>query len=86
LAGGLAALALGGAAASSAMPAPVGSAQDVVNALQARGFHVIVNVVADAPLDTCAVTAVRPGSDVVVGVGAPLEKPLYTTVYVDVTC
>ena len=82
--GCLVALALAGAAPSSAIPTPVGSAQDVVHGLQARGFHVVVNAVADAPLDTCAVTAVR--SDPNIAASDFLETTSYTTAYVDVTC
>src|ERR1700730_5995843 len=73
-----------------AMPTPVGSAQDIVRSLEASGFQVIVNTVGTAPLDRCAVTAVRPGPKVAESVtGAQedaLEKPSYTTVYVDIKC
>jgi len=89
-AGGLVALTVVLAAPASAMPTPVGSAQDIVRSLQASGFQVIVNTVGTAPLDRCAVTAVRPGPKIAESVtGAQedaLEKPSYTTVYVDIKC
>lgn len=90
VAGGLVALAVTAAAPASAAPTPVGSVQDVVRTLQARGFQVIVNAVADAPLDSCAVTAVRPAPNMAASTTdvheSNLEKPSYTTVYVDVKC
>jgi hypothetical protein len=89
-AGGLVALTMVLAAPAPAMPTPVGSAQDVVRSLQASGFQVIVNTVGAAPLDRCAVTAVRPGPTIAESAtGAQedaIEKPLYTTVYVDIKC
>lgn len=87
---GLVALAMVLAAPAPAMPTPVGSAQDVVRSLEASGFQVIVNPAGSAALDRCAVTAVRPGPRIAKSVtGAQedaVEKPSYTTVYVDVKC
>jgi hypothetical protein len=89
-AGGLVALTVVLAAPAPAMPTPVGSAQDIVRSLEASGFRVIVNTVGTAPLDRCAVTAVRPGPKIAESVTDALhdalEKPSYTTVYVDITC
>ena len=89
-AGGLVALSVVLAAPSLAMPTPVGSAQDIVRSLEASGFQVIVNAAGTAPLDRCAVTAIRPGPKIAEsadGVQADaLEKPAYTTVYVDIKC
>jgi hypothetical protein len=84
----LVALAVVLAAPAPAMPTPVGSAQDVVRSLEASGFRVIVNP-PGSPLDRCAVTAVRPGPRIAEGIPSAqeaLEKPSYTTVYVDVKC
>jgi len=89
-AGSLVALTVVLAAPVPAMPTPVGSAQDIVRSLQASGFQVIVNTVGSAPLDRCAVTAVRPGPKIAESVTRTQEdaigKPSYTTVYVDIKC
>jgi hypothetical protein len=89
-AGGLVALSVVLAVPAPAMPTPVGSAQDIVRALEARGYQVIVNMVGTAPLDRCVVTAVRPGPKIAEGTPSAqetaLEKPSYTTVYVDIMC
>ena len=89
-AGSLVALTVVLAAPVPAMPTPVGSAQDIVRSLQASGFQVIVNTVGSAPLDRCAVTAVRPGPKIAESVTGTQEdaigKPSYTTVYVDIKC
>ena len=88
--GGLVALSVVLAAPAPAMPTPVGSAQDIVRSLEASGYQVIVNMVGTAPLDRCAVTAVRPGPRIAAGApgaqATALEKPSYTTVYVDIKC
>jgi hypothetical protein len=87
---GLVALSVVLAAPAQAMPTPVGSAQDIVRSLEASGFRGIVNAVGAAPLDRCAVTAVRPGPNVAEDIpGAredALQKASHTTVYVDVKC
>ena len=87
---GLVALAVILAAPAQAMPTPVGSAQDIVRSLEASGFQVIVNTAGTTPLDRCAVTAVRPGPTSAEGITGALqdvlEKPSYTTVYVDIKC
>jgi hypothetical protein len=89
-AGGLVALTVVLAAPAPAIPTPVGSAQEIVRSLEARGFQVIVNTVGTAPLDRCAVTAVRPGPKIAESVTVvhqdAVEKPSYTTVYVDIKC
>ena len=85
-AAGFAALTVALAGPAPAMPTPVGSAQDVVGALEAAGFQVIVSTVSTSSLDHCAVTAVRPGPAVAESATASRETPSRTTVYVDVTC
>ena len=59
-AGAIAAAALGFAGSANAAPMGPDVSQTVTN-LQSQGFHVIVNKVGSAPLDACAVSAVRPG-------------------------
>jgi hypothetical protein len=60
-ASGLAAAILGLAAPAAAAPSGPGNAQNTINALQADGYHVIVNKQGSAPLDQSTVIAVRPG-------------------------
>ncbi len=61
-AGCLAAAVLGHAgAADAATTTGPGTAGDTVSALQAQGYHVIVNKLGSAPLDQSTVIAVRPG-------------------------
>jgi hypothetical protein len=62
-----------------------------VNALQAEGYHVIVNKLGSAPLDQSTVIAVRPGQTYsrtdsgVAGAGNSLVTTVTDkTVYVDV--
>ena len=90
-AGGLAAAILGLAAPADAAPAGPGNAQDTVNALDAQGYHVIVNKLGSAPLDQSTVIAVRPGQTYsrtdsgVAGAGNSLVTTVTDkTVYVDV--
>ena len=70
---------------------PAVHAQDTVNALQAEGYHVIVNRLGSAPLDQSTVIAVRPGQTYsrtdsgVAGAGNSLVTTVTDkTVYVDV--
>ncbi|HEX2286011.1 MAG TPA: hypothetical protein VHI10_14490 [Mycobacterium sp.] len=95
VAGAIAAAALGFAGAANA--APMGpDVSRTVNSLESQGFHVVVNKVGNAPLDQCAVSAVRPGqtytrmeseipcpSDRGVGIVTTVTGK---TVYVDVAC
>jgi len=60
-ASGLAAAILGLAVPADAAPTGPGNAQDTVNALEAQGYHVIVNRLGSTPLDQATVVAVRPG-------------------------
>jgi hypothetical protein len=90
-AGGLAAAVLGLAATADAAPAGPGTARDTVNALQAEGYHVIVNKLGSAPLDQSTVIAVRRGQTYsrtdsgVAGAGTDLVTTVTDrTVYVDV--
>lgn len=92
VAGALAAavLELAGTAYAASTGSP-GTAWDTVNALQAEGFHVIVNKLGSAPLDRSTVIAVRPGPTFsrtdsgVAGAGNDLVTTVIErTVYVDV--
>jgi hypothetical protein len=58
---GLAAAAIGFAAAAHAAPDGPGSAQQTISQLQTDGYTVIVNRLGTTPLDQAAVIAVRPG-------------------------
>lgn len=90
-ASGLAAAILGLAAPADAAPTGPDNAQDTVNALEAQGYHVIVNRLSSTPLDQATVVAVRSGqsySRTDSGVREP-ENDLITTVtgktvYIDV--
>ena len=81
------------AGAANAAPTGPGTASQTVSALQANGFHVIVNKTGTAPLDACAVRNVRPGQTFArEDSGAPgagssiVETVTSKTVYVDVDC
>ena len=87
----LAALALAGAA--DAAPTGPGTAAATVSALQADGFHVILNKTGTAPLDQCVVNSVRPGQTFgrtdsgAPGAGSSIVNTVTAkTVYVDVDC
>ncbi|HEV7853210.1 MAG TPA: hypothetical protein VGP27_17935 [Mycobacterium sp.] len=93
VAGSIAGVALGSASAAYAAPTGPVSASETVNALQARGLHVILIKTGTAPLDECAVTSVRPGQTFtrtdsgVPGAGSSIVTTVTAkTVYVDVDC
>ena len=80
----------GAANAAPAGPAPV---DQTVSQLQASGYQVILNKVGTAPLNQCAISAVRPGQTYsrtdssVPGAGNDLVTTVtHKTVYVDVKC
>jgi hypothetical protein len=90
-ASGLAAAILGLAAPADAAPTGPGNAEDTVNALEAQGYHVIVNRLGSTPLDQATVVAVRPGQSYsrtdsgVPGAGNDLIATVTgKTVYIDV--
>ncbi|MED5813129.1 hypothetical protein VST63_12240 [Mycolicibacterium sp. 050232] len=60
-AAGLAVVSIGFAPPASAAPAGSESAQDVINALEARGYTVIVHKVGGAPLSQCRVSSTKMG-------------------------
>lgn len=75
---------------AAAAPSGGNSVQDTVSELESAGHKVILNKVGSAPVDQCVVTAVRPGRDVTElrrnQRNQTVERVLYTTVYVDVSC
>ncbi len=86
-----AALAFAGVA-DAAPTGPV-SVAATVSALQAEGFHVILNKTGAAPLDQCVVNSVRPGQTFAradsgaPGAGSSIVTTVTSkTVYVDVDC
>ena len=92
IAAGAAGLAFAGVASAAPMGPDVSR---TVKSLQAQGFQVIVNKTGDAPLDQCAVDAVRPGqtyqrmeSEVPGPLGHMGVTTIVTgkTVYLDVSC
>lgn len=60
-AAGLAVVSIGLASPAGAAPSGGESAQDAINALEARGYTVIVHKVGNAPLSQCTVSATKPG-------------------------
>lgn len=75
---------------AAAAPSGGNSVQDTASELESTGHKVILNKVGSAPVDQCVVTAVRPGRDVTElrrnQRNQTVERVLYTTVYVDVSC
>lgn len=64
-----------------------GNAQDTVNALQAKGYNVILNGTAVYPLSSCKVTGVEGlNNSNIDSSGARIDPTLFDTVYVDITC
>jgi hypothetical protein len=90
-AGCLAAAVLGHAGAADAATTGPSTARETLKALEAQGYHVIVNKLGSAPLDQSTVIAVRPGQTYsrtdsgVAGTGTDLVTTVTDrTVYVDV--
>ena len=84
LAGGLATGVLGFAAPAQA--APTGTAAATVNSLQAKGYDVQINGVAQAPLSQCTVTGVHGLNNSNVNSAGRINSSQFDTVYVDVSC
>ena len=91
--GAMALAALGLAGVANAAPSGPVTASATVSALQANGFHVILNKIGTAPLDRCSVTSVRPGQTFAradsgaPGAGSSIVTTVTSkTVYVDVAC
>src|SRR3954452_2724041 len=88
--GTLAVTALGMAGETAAAPsgfANFGNAQDTVNALQAKGYNVILNGAAVYPLSGCKVIGVEGlNNSNINSSGARIDQTLFDTVYVDISC
>lgn len=78
------------AAPAPAAPSGPGSAQDTVKSLEDSGYKVIVSKSGSAPLTKCAVSSIRPGRDVTElrrnMRDHTVQRVVYKTIYVDVTC
>lgn len=92
-AGAMALAALGLAGVANAAPSGPVTASETVSSLQADGFHVVLNKIGTAPLDSCVASGVRPGPTFArVDSGAPgagssiVTTVTSKTVYVDVNC
>jgi hypothetical protein len=81
-----------GAAAGVAAAAPsgfsnFGNAQDTINALQAKGYNVIINGATVYPLSGCKVTGVEGlNNDNIDSSGSRIDPTQFDTVYVDISC
>jgi hypothetical protein len=64
-----------------------GNAQDTVNALQAKGYNVILNGAAVYPLSSCKVTGVEGlNNSNIDSSGSKIDPTEFDTVYVDISC
>lgn len=64
-----------------------GNAQDTVNALQTKGYNVILNGAAVFPLSSCKVTGVEGlNNSNIDTAGNRIDPTQFDTVYVDVSC
>ena len=77
----LAAAALGLAGTATAVP-NAGTAEDIVNGLEAEGYNVQINGSTPVPLSRCTATDVHPSLDE----SDTLEQKQNTRVFVDVSC
>ena len=91
--GALAAAALGLAGAAGAAPSGAPTVDQTVSQLKSGGYEVILNKVGTAPLNQCAISAVRPGQTYsrtdsgVPGAGNDLITTVTgKTVYVNAKC
>jgi hypothetical protein len=80
-AGALAAAALGLAGTASAFP-NAGTAEDVIDSLEAEGYNVQINGLVQVPLKLCTATDVHPTLDE----SDTLQDKQHTQVFVDVKC
>jgi hypothetical protein len=93
VAGAMAFGALGLAGAANGAPSGPASAAQTVSALQANGFHVILNKIGAAPLDSCVASGIHAGPTFArqdsgaPGAGSTIVTTVTSkTVYVDVNC
>jgi hypothetical protein len=88
--GALAIVTVGLAGSAAAAPSGFsnfGNAQETVNALQAKGFNVVLNGAAIYPLSSCKVIGVEGlNNDNIDSAGARIDPSKFDTVYVDISC
>ena len=64
-----------------------GNAQDTVNALQAKGYNVILNGATAFPLSSCKVIGVEGlNNSNIDSAGSRIDPTKFDTVYVDISC
>ena len=88
--GAVAVATVGSTAAAAAAPSGFsnfGNAQDTVNALQAKGFNVVLNGAAVYPLSSCKVIGVEGlNNSNIDSSGSRIDPTQFDTVYVDISC
>jgi hypothetical protein len=78
---------LGVACAAPAGFSNFGNAQDTVNALQAKGYNVILNGATAFPLSSCKVLGVEGlNNSNIDSAGSRIDPTQFDTVYVDISC
>jgi hypothetical protein len=89
-AGAIMAAALGLASVANAAPSGPSRAEETVKALEADGYHVIVNRTGAAPLSACSIRSVQPGRTYSTvdsrGGSSPAVTVVSKTVHVDLLC
>jgi len=64
-----------------------GNAQDTVNALQAKGYNIILNGASVYPLSSCKVIGVEGlNNSNIDSAGSRIDPTKFDTVYVDISC
>jgi len=64
-----------------------GNAQDTVNALQAKGYNVVLNGASVYPLSSCKVIGVEGlNNSNIDSAGSRIDPTKFDTVYVDISC
>ena len=77
----------GTAAAAPSGFSNFGNAQDTVNALQAKGYNVILNGASVYPLSSCKVIGVEGlNNSNIDSAGSRIDPTKFDTVYVDISC
>ena len=77
----------GAAGAAPAGYSNFGNAQDTVNALQAKGYNLILNGATAFPLSSCKVLGVEGlNNSNIDSAGSRIDTTQFDTVYVDISC
>ena len=79
----LAALTLGAPAVATAVPSGTGSAQDTVDQLEGKGYHVMVEKLGPAPLALCTVDWLHPAD---ISDRSPVNRVVLQPVYMTARC